>query len=116
MKACSKIALGLAAAAALLFTRKKGIAGVGKVLESDYSSALVTTKDGRHAVQFMVIGDQISVSAKYSTSESDRDYMGEWDYWTHIGYYTTLSGAKRGAKRWMAKMGYELSDKDLNKI
>ena len=90
--------------------------GVGKVLESDYSSAVVTTKDGRHAVQFIVIGDQISVSAMQPTSANDRDYMGEWEFWDQIGYYTTLSGAKRGAKRWMERMGYELSDKDLNKI
>ena len=89
---------------------------VGEVLESDFWGADVATTDGQHMVRFSINGDQIGVAAFYSTSEGDRDYMGEWEFWSQIGWYSTLAGAKRAAKKWMAKMGYELSDMDLNKI
>lgn len=98
------------------FHHPQGAEGVGKVLESDFDGALVTTKDGRHAVDFRVNGDDsIIVTAMMYAPEQMR-YGSDWDYWFHIGDYTTLAGAKRGAKRAMQKMGYELSDKDLNKI
>ena len=91
--------------------------GVGKVIESDYYSARVTTTDGRKMVQFMMDGDgeRIHVSA-FQDSGNDRDYMGDWDYWFSIGTYTTLAGAKRAAVREMRKMGYELDPKDLARI
>ena len=44
------------------------------------------------------------------------NYGDDWDYWFHIGEYANLANAKRAAKRVMAKFGYELSDRDLNKI
>lgn len=115
MKADGKIILGLAAVAAFLFGRKNKISGVGKILENDFYGATVTTKDGKHAVSFRADTYGISVDALLYYPEN-RNYGSDWDYWFHIGDYTTFAGAIRGAKRAMEKMGYELSDKDLKKL
>lgn len=115
MNTGSKIALAGAAIAALAVITRHA-SGIGKVLENDFYGATITTKDGKHAVSFSANGGYgIRVDALMYYPEN-MNYGSDWDYWFHIGDYTTLAGAKRGAKRAMKKMGYKLSDKDLNKI
>lgn len=91
------------------------VAGIGKVLDSDYYGAMVTTTDGRHAVSFQADRDgDITVSA--FMYYPDNEHRTDWDYWFNIGTYRTLEGAIRGAKKAMAKFNLKLSDKDLKNI
>lgn len=93
----------------------KGTAGVGAVQQLAYDDYVVSTKDGRHAVEFQWMSDgDISVSAWYKGDGSNQQF--DWDFWNHVGFYRTLAGAKRGAKKFMADRGYELKDIDLNKV
>ena len=116
MKQTTKIALAVAAgAAALLLKKKHSVDGVGKVLENDFYGARSTTKDGSKMVSFSASDYGISVDA-FMYYPENMNYHSDWDYWFHIGDYTTLKGAIRGAIREMGKMGYEFNAKDFEKL
>lgn len=116
MKTSSKIAIAAAAVGAWLIAKKKGvISGIGAFRELAYDDYIISTQDGRHAVEFQWMSDgDISVSAWYKGDGSNPQF--DWDFWNHVGFYKTLAGAKRGAKKFMKDRGYELKDVDLNKV
>ena len=88
---------------------------IGNTRQLDYGDYVVSTKDGKHAVEFQWMSDgDVSVSAWYKGDGSNPQF--DWEFWNHVGFYKTLSGAKRGAKKFMADRGYELKDVDLNKV
>jgi hypothetical protein len=116
MKAESKVLLAAGVVAAYFLAKKKGvISGVGTVRELAYDDYIVSTQDGRHAVEFQWMSDgDISVSAWYKGDGSNPQF--DWDFWNHVGFYKTLAGAKRGAKKFMEERGHKLKDVDLNKV
>lgn len=76
------------------------------------------TKDGKHEVTFMPNGgdknDIICTASLIVDCKAVKSRL--TDYWFTIGYYKTIKGAVRSAKRQMQEHGYQFNDAEVDSL
>ena len=76
------------------------------------------TKDGRHEVTFMPNGgdknDIICTASLIVACKGVKSRL--TDYWFTIGYYKTIKGAVRSAKKQMLEHGYQFDEADVAEL
>ena len=76
------------------------------------------TKDGKHEVTFMKNGgnknDIICTASIIVECKAVKSKL--TDYWFTIGYFKTIKGAVRSAKKQMLEQGYQLDEADVAEL